>query len=96
MGQLVFPLTEDQSEFEVVTAGASRLRWGVMGTLSERPADAVVCGSRSADKIFDVPRLSCGALRFAHTDRVIRESLMVSPATGAEHFRDGAILATSL
>lgn len=67
-----------------------------MGTLNERLADAVGCGSRSADKIVDVPRLSRSALHPAHIDPIICESLMVSPATGADHFRDGATLATSL
>jgi hypothetical protein len=67
-----------------------------MGTLNERLADAVGCGSTSADKIFDVRRSSCSALHPTHTDPIIRESLTVSPATDADHFRDGAILATSL
>jgi hypothetical protein len=67
-----------------------------MGTLRERLADAVACGGRSANKIFDVRRLSRSALHSAHIDPIIRESLMVSPATGADHFRDGATLATSL
>lgn len=67
-----------------------------MGTLSERLADAVASDSASADKIFDVQRLSRSALRSAHTDPIIRESLMASPAVGAEIFRDGATLAASL
>ena len=67
-----------------------------MGTLNERLADAVGYGSTSADKIFDVPGSSRSALHSAHTDPIICESLMVSPATGADHFRDGATLATSL
>ncbi len=67
-----------------------------MGTLSERLADAVGCGSTSADKIFDVRRSSCGALQSTHTDPIIRESLTASPAIGADHFRDDVTLATSL
>jgi hypothetical protein len=67
-----------------------------MGTLSERLADAVGCGSTSADKIFDVRLSSCSALYSTHTDRIICESLMPSPAIGADHFRDGTTLATSL
>jgi len=96
IAQLVFPSTEDQSDFGVVTAGNNRLRWGVMGTLSERLADAVACGSVSADKDFDVRRRSCRALRSAHTNPIIRKSLMASPAIGAERFCDDATLATSL
>jgi hypothetical protein len=67
-----------------------------MGTLSERLADAVGCGSTSADKIFDVRVSSCGAPHSTHTDRIIRESLKPSPAIGADHFRDGVPFATSL
>ena len=67
-----------------------------MGTLSERLADTVVSDSVSADKIFDVQRSSRSALRSTHIDPIIRESLMASPAVGADIFRDGAILAASL
>jgi hypothetical protein len=67
-----------------------------MGTLSERLADAVACGSPSADKSFDVRRSSRSALHSTHVDPIIRESLMASPAVGADIFRDGATLAASL
>jgi hypothetical protein len=67
-----------------------------MSTLSERLADAVACGSTSADKIFDVRRSSCSALHAARTDQIIRKSLMASHPIGAERFSDGAVRATSL
>jgi hypothetical protein len=67
-----------------------------MGTLSERLADAVACDSVSADKIFVVRRSSRGALQSVPTDLILRESLMASPAIGADSFRDDAPLATSL
>jgi hypothetical protein len=67
-----------------------------MGTLSERLADAVASDSVSADKIFDVQRSSRSALHSAHTDPIIRASLMASLAVGAEIFRDRATLAASL
>ncbi len=67
-----------------------------MGTLSERPADAVACGSISADEIVDAQRSSRSALHFTHTDPFIRESLIGSPAIGAEHLRDGAMVAAPL
>jgi hypothetical protein len=67
-----------------------------MGTLSEWLADAVGCGSNSADKIFDVRRSLGSALYSAHTDSIIRKSLMTSPAIGVDHFRDGGMFAISL
>ena len=67
-----------------------------MSTLSERLAGSVACDSGSANKIFDVRRSSRSALHSTHTDPIIRESLMASPAIGAESFRDGATLAASL
>ena len=67
-----------------------------MGTLSEWLADAVGCGSKSADKIFDVRRSLGSALYSARTDSIIRKSLMTSPAIGADHIRDGAMFAISL
>ena len=63
-----------------------------MGTLSEWLADAVNCGSKSADKIFDVR----SAQHSAHADPIIRKSLMASHAIGADRVRDDATLATSL
>jgi hypothetical protein len=70
--------------------------WGVMGTLSERLADVVAFDSSSADRVFDVRRSSRSALRFTDTDPNIRESSMAPFAFGADHVRDGAILAASL
>jgi hypothetical protein len=67
-----------------------------MGTLSERLADAVACGSTSADRVFDVRQWARSALHSIHTYPIIRESLMASPAIGADHIRDGATLAASL
>ena len=67
-----------------------------MGTLSEWLADAVVRGSKSADKIFDVRGLPRSGLRSTDSDPIIRESLMASLAIGAARFRDDATLATSL
>jgi hypothetical protein len=67
-----------------------------MGTLSEWLADAVGCGSKSADKIFDVRRSLCSVRHSAHTAPIIHKSLMTSPAIGADIFRDGATFATSL
>ena len=67
-----------------------------MGTLSERLAGAVGCDSTSANKNFDVRRSFRSGLHFTQTDPIISESLMASPAIGAEIFRDGATLAASL
>ena len=77
-----------------------------MGTLNERLADAVACGSMSADSGFDVQRSPRTALRNTYIDLIhanpihalpiIRKSLMASPAIGADCFRDDATLATSL
>jgi len=61
-----------------------------MGTLIEPLAGAVGCDSTSADRVFDVRRSSRSALHSAPTDPIIRESLMASPAIGAEGFRDVA------
>jgi len=98
--QLVFPAAGGQSEFGKVTAGNSRLGWGVMGTLSERLADAVASDSNSADRLFDAHWPSHGALQSIHTNLssnlINRESLTVSHAIGAEEFRDSATQATSL
>ena len=94
--QLVFPFAGAQSDFEVVTAGESRFRWGVMGTLSERLADAVACDSTSADRMFGVRRSSRSALQSIHTGPILCESSMASRAIGAERFRDDATIATSL
>jgi hypothetical protein len=67
-----------------------------MGTLSERLAGAVACGSKSANKNFDVQRSSRSALHSTHTEPIIRESLMALPAIGADHVRDDVSLAASL
>lgn len=81
----------------MMTAGAYPAdRWGVMGTLMERLADAVARGSTSADRILDVRRSFRSALHSTHIDQIICESSMASPAIGADYFRDGATLATSL
>ena len=67
-----------------------------MGTLNERLADAVVCDSLSADRLFDIRRSPCSALQSIHSNLINRESLTASPAVGAETFRDNATRATSL
>jgi len=71
-----------------------------MGTLSERLADAVACGSISADRLFDARWSSCSALHSFHTNLhsipINRASLTVSHAIGAERFRDSAMPATLL
>ena len=61
-----------------------------MDTLSEQLAGAVDYGNTSADRVFDVRRSPRNALQTAPTDPIIRESLMASPAIGAEGFRDVA------
>ena len=67
-----------------------------MGTLNERLADAVVCGSISADRMFDVRWPSRSALQSIHSNLINRESSTASPAAGVEIFRDDAMRATSL
>jgi hypothetical protein len=67
-----------------------------MGTLSDRLADAVACGSISANRKFDVGWSFRSALQSAHLNLITRESLTTLPAVGADCFRDSATLATSL
>jgi hypothetical protein len=67
-----------------------------MGTLSERLADVVACGSRSADRLFDVGWSSRSAVQSTHSILINRESSTASNAIGAERFRDSATLALSL
>jgi hypothetical protein len=67
-----------------------------MGTLRERLADAVACGSVAADKIFVVRRSSRRALRHISTKPVDRGSLLAPRALGADCFRDVATAALSV
>lgn len=67
-----------------------------MSTLSDRLADAVACGSISANRKFDVGWSFRGALQSTHLNLIARESPTTLPVFGADCFRDSATLATSL
>jgi hypothetical protein len=67
-----------------------------MGTLNDQLADAVVCGSLSADSMFGVHWSSRNTEQPIHSNLINPVSSTASPAVGAEIFRDNATRATSL